>query len=67
VQRIKRTEFGGSQELGKVQAENATERQKSKKDRQYAAPPARSEAGGLGIAKEFVDFLLEHDASSLRS
>jgi hypothetical protein len=49
-----------------MQAENAAEREKSKKNRQYATPPARSKASGLGIAKKFLDFLLEHSAPSLR-
>ena len=43
-----------------MQAQNSSEGKKSKKDGQYPAPPARSEASGLGIAKELVDFLLEH-------
>ena len=43
-----------------MQAQNAAEGEKSKKDGQHATPPARSEAGRLGITKEFVDFLLEH-------
>ena len=49
-----------------MQAENAAEGQKSKKDRQYPAPPAGSKAGRLGISKELVDFLLDHVAPSLR-
>ena len=44
-----------------MQAQHAAESEESKKDGQYPAPPAGSKAGGLGIAKEFVDFLLEHD------
>ena len=44
-----------------MQAQNTAEEKKSKKGRQNPAPPAGSKAGGLGIAKEFVDFLLEHD------
>ena len=67
MQRVKRTEFGGSQELGKMQAENAAEREKSKKGRQNPTPPARSKASRLGIAKKFINFLLDQDASSLRS
>src|ERR1051325_4815343 len=48
-----------------MQAQNAAEREKSKKDRQYAAPPARSKAGGLAITKKFIDFFLDHVVSSL--
>ena len=50
-----------------MQAQNSSEGKKSKKSRQDPAPPTRSEAGRLGIAKEFIDFLLAHDVSSLRS
>jgi hypothetical protein len=50
-----------------VEAQNSAERKKSKKDGQYPAPPARSKASRLGIAKKLIDFLLEHDVSSLRS
>ncbi len=45
-----------------MQAQDRSERQKPKKRRQHAAPPAGSKAGGLGIAKEFIDLLLDHDA-----
>jgi hypothetical protein len=56
-----------AQQPGKMQTQHSTKRKKSKKDRQYPAPPARSEAGGLGISEEFVDFLLDQGGSSLRS
>lgn len=46
-----------------MQAQNAAEREKSKKDGQHAAPPARSETGRLGIPKEFIDLFLEHNSS----
>jgi hypothetical protein len=49
-----------------MQAENAAEREKSEKDRQYPAPPARSKAGRLGVSKELINFLLDHDVPSLR-
>src|SRR5580704_14692842 len=49
-----------------MQAENAAEREKSKKDRQYPTPPARSKASGLGVSKELINFLLDHDVPSLR-
>ena len=44
-----------------MQTQNSAEREKPKKGRQNPAPPAGSKAGGLGIAKEFINFLLEHD------
>jgi len=50
-----------------MQTQNSAEREKSKKGRQDPAPPPGSKAGGIDIAKEFVDFLLEHDIFSLRS
>jgi hypothetical protein len=46
-----------------MQAQDCTERQKSKEGGQYPAPPTRSKAGRLAIAKECVDFLLDHAAS----
>jgi len=46
-----------------MQAQNSAEREKSKKGRQYAAPPTGSKASRVGIAKEFVDLLLDQDAS----
>jgi hypothetical protein len=46
-----------------MQAQNAAESEKPKKDRQYPAPPTCSEASGLGITKEFINPLLEHDVS----
>jgi hypothetical protein len=46
-----------------MQAQNSSERKKSKKGRQYPTPPTRSKAGRLGIAKEFVNFLLDHAVS----
>ena len=48
-----------------MQAQNSAEGEKPEKDRQNPAPPARSKACGFGIAKEFVDFLLDQDAPSL--
>jgi hypothetical protein len=44
-----------------MQAQNCSEGKKSKKGRQYPAPPACTKASRLGIAKEFIDFLLDHD------
>jgi hypothetical protein len=44
-----------------MQAQNSSEGKKSKKGRQYPAPPARAKASRLGIAKKFINFLLEHD------
>jgi hypothetical protein len=44
-----------------MQAQNSAERKKPEKGRQNPAPPTGSKGGGIGIAKEFVDFLLEHD------
>ena len=46
-----------------MQAQNAAEGEKSKKDGQHATPPARSEAGRLGIPKESIDLFLDHDSS----
>jgi len=46
-----------------MQAQDSSECKKSKKGRQYPAPPAGSKASGLGIAKEFINFLLDHDGS----
>jgi hypothetical protein len=46
-----------------MQAQNSTEGKKSKKSRQYPAPPARPKASSVGIPKEFVDPLLDHNAS----
>jgi hypothetical protein len=45
-----------------MQAQNSSEGKKSKKGRQYPTPPARSKASGLGITKESVNFLFDHDA-----
>jgi hypothetical protein len=50
-----------------MQAQNSAEGKKTKKGGQYPAPPARSKAGRVGITKELVDLLLEHDVPSLRS
>ena len=50
-----------------MQAQNTAKREKPKKHGQHAAPPARSKAGGLGIPKKSVDFLLDHAPTSLRS
>src|SRR5579859_543599 len=66
AQRIERAEFGGGEELRKMEAKNTAEREKSRKGGQDAAPPAGSEASGLGIAKERVNFLLEHDVEMLQ-
>jgi hypothetical protein len=46
-----------------MQAQNSPEGEKSEKGGQYPAPPARSKAGRLGIAKKFINFLLDHDVS----
>jgi hypothetical protein len=46
-----------------MQAQNSTEGKKSKKRRQDPTPPARSKASRLGIPKEFIDSLLDHNAS----
>jgi hypothetical protein len=48
-----------------MQAQDSSEGKESKKSRQYPAPPTAPNAGRLSIAKEFIDFLLEHDASSM--
>jgi hypothetical protein len=45
-----------------MQAQNSSEGKKSKKGRQYPTPPTRSKASRLGITKEFINFLLDHDA-----
>ena len=50
-----------------MQAQNSAEGKKSKKDCQYTAPPPRSKPGSLRIAKKFIDLLLDHNVSSLRS
>jgi hypothetical protein len=44
-----------------MQAQHCSEGKKSKKGREYPTPPTGSKASGLGIAKEFIDFLLDHD------
>jgi len=44
-----------------MQAKNSSERKKSEKGGQHPAPPAGSKAGSLGIPKEFIDSLLDHD------
>src|SRR5450432_1663010 len=43
-----------------MQAQHPTEGKKPKKNRQHSAPPSRSKAGGLAIAKESIDFLFNH-------
>src|SRR5580765_2747435 len=48
-----------------MQAQDSSEGKKSKKSRQYPTPPTRSKASRLGIRKEFIDFLLDHDVSKL--
>jgi hypothetical protein len=48
-----------------MQAQNASERKKSKKGRQYPTPPTGSKASRLGITKEFINFLLDHDEANL--
>jgi hypothetical protein len=50
-----------------MQAQNSAKGKKSKKGRQYPAPPARSKAGRLVITKEFINFLLDHDLLKLTS
>jgi hypothetical protein len=50
-----------------MQAQNCSEGKKSKKGGQYPAPPASSQSGRLGITKEFIDLLLDHDVPSLRT
>src|SRR5882672_9413594 len=50
-----------------MQAQNASERKKSKKGRQYPTPPTRSKASRLGITKKFINFLLDHDEAHLKS
>ena len=57
---IVRAQFRRTQKLGKMQAQNCAEREKAKKDGEHSAPPAGSEAGGFGVAEEFVNFLLDH-------
>ena len=47
-----------------MQAQNSSEGKKPKKCRQYPTPPTRSKPSRLGIAKEFIDLLLDQDASS---
>ena len=47
-----------------METQDAAEREKSKKSRKYPTPPAGSEASGLGITEEVVDFLLKHDFSN---
>src|SRR5947208_1299033 len=48
-----------------MQAQNASERKKSKKGRQYSTPPTGSKASRLGITKEFLNFLLDQDEANL--
>src|SRR6266478_4182106 len=48
-----------------MQAQNASERKKSKKRRQYPTPPTGSKASRFGITKEFINFLLDHDEDNL--
>src|SRR5258706_12632946 len=48
-----------------MQAQNASERKKSKKGLQYPTPPTGSKASRLGITKEFINFLLDHDEANL--
>src|SRR2546423_14499418 len=48
-----------------MQAQNASERKNSKKGRQYPTPPTGSKASGLGITKEFINFLLDQDEANL--
>ena len=56
----------GGEQLRKMQAQNSSEGKESKKCRQYSAPPTGPKTGLLSVAKEFIDFLLDHDASRLR-
>jgi hypothetical protein len=49
-----------------MQAQNSSEGKKSKKGRQYPTPPTCSKASRLGIPKDLINFLLDHDVSSLR-
>jgi hypothetical protein len=44
-----------------MQAQHSPKGKKSKKGRQNPAPPTRSKASRLGVTKEFIDFLLDHD------
>jgi hypothetical protein len=46
-----------------MQAQNRTEGKKAKKGGQNPTPPTRPKASRLGITKEFIDFLLDHDVS----
>src|SRR5215470_3669391 len=50
-----------------MQAQNTSERQKTKKHRQYPAPPTGTKTSGFSIAKEFFDLLLDHDVSYFNS
>jgi len=50
-----------------MQAENSSEGKKPKKGGQYPTPPARSKASRLGIAKECINFLLEHNVYKFTS
>ena len=61
LHRIMRAQFGRAQQLRKMQAQDSSERKKSEERRQYPAPPAGPKAGSLGIAKEFIHLLLDHD------
>ncbi len=54
-------QFGRGQQLWKMEAENSSEGKKAKKGGHYPAPPTRSKASRIGITKEFVESLLEHD------
>src|SRR5215468_9744056 len=63
VKRIERPKFGGGQELGKMEAQDSSEREKSKKDGQHSTPPTCAKSGRIGVAKEFVNFLFDQGGS----
>jgi len=50
-----------------MQAEDRAEREESAEDGENAAPPARAEAGRVGIAEKFVNFLFERGVTQVGS
>jgi hypothetical protein len=62
-----RAQFRGCQYLGKEQAQNSSEGKKSAEGGQYPAPPTGPKTSGVGIAKDLIDLLLDHDVSAFKS
>ena len=58
--RVVAPQLGRGQHLREMQADHRPEGEQSEERRQDAAPPPRSEVGGIVVAKHLVDLFFEH-------